>query len=190
MGDSAMARLGGMMSSNKISIRLATMILILQQQKERNYIVDTGVQPTPPKIVEEKESKWLECQSRILFRSGIERTINKFKRSIMLTKSMHSVGGLGKWDFSRQREKCSRPKAHEKEYSQGKPLLSEREPSSGSRESAAVHFVQLGPVSYSNGASKSDYDLAVVRTVETLTVAGYDAPVFKQEKEAWSSGGI
>jgi hypothetical protein len=30
----------------------------------------------------------------------------------------------------------------------------------------------------------------VVRTVETLSVAGSDVPVVKQEKEARSSGGI
>jgi hypothetical protein len=185
-----MALPGGTMPGNKTSIRLTTMVLMLQQQMERNYKVNPEVQAVPPKTVEKKESKWSECQSGILFHPSISRNTNNFKRSIMLTKSMHSVGGLGKWDISLQRERCSRPKAGEKNYSQGKSLLSERELSSGSRESAAVHFVQLDPVSYSDGTSKSDYDLAVVRTVETLTVAGYDTPVFEQEKEVRSSGGI
>jgi hypothetical protein len=36
----------------------------------------------------------------------------------------------------------------------------------------------------------SDNDPAVVRTVETLSVAGSDVLVSKQEKEARSSGGI
>ncbi|MHA1137169.1 MAG: hypothetical protein ACTSSE_11855 [Candidatus Thorarchaeota archaeon] len=43
---------------------------------------------------------------------------------------------------------------------------------------------------FSDGTIKSDNDPAVVRTVETLAVAGSDVPTFKQEKEARSSGGI
>ena len=72
----------------------------------------------------------------------------------------------------------------------GKSLLSKKEPTSRSGESAAVHFVQSGLVSFSDEASRSDNDTAVVRTVETLSVAGSDAPVLEQEKEARSSGGI
>ena len=77
-----------------------------------------------------------------------------------------------------------------KPSSKGKSLLSEKEPSSGSGESAAVHFVQSDLVSFSDEAGESDNDPAVVRTVETLSVAGSDVPVLKQEKEARSSGGI
>ena len=72
----------------------------------------------------------------------------------------------------------------------GKSLLSKKEPSSSSGESAAVHFVQSDLVSFSDGTGESDNDPAVVRTVETLSVAGSDTSAFKQEKEARSSGGI
>jgi len=72
----------------------------------------------------------------------------------------------------------------------GKSLLSEMEPSSGSGESAAVHFVQSDLVSFGDKSNECDNDPAVVRTVETLSVAGSDVPVVKQEKEARSSGGI
>ena len=77
-----------------------------------------------------------------------------------------------------------------KPSSKGKSLLSEKEPSSGSGESAAVHFVQSDLVSFSDEAGESDNDPAVVRTVETLSVAGSDTSALKQEKEARSSGGI
>jgi len=43
---------------------------------------------------------------------------------------------------------------------------------------------------FGDKSEKSDNDLAVVRTVETLAVAGSDVPVLKQEKETRSSGGI
>jgi hypothetical protein len=65
-----------------------------------------------------------------------------------------------------------------------------KEPSSDSGESAADHFVQSDLASFSDGTGKSDNDPTVVRTMETLSVAGSDAPVLKQEKEARSSGGI
>ena len=98
--------------------------------------------------------------------------------------------GLGKWDISVQTEECSRLKARKKMPSQGKSLLSKKEQSSGSGESAAVHFVQSDLTSFSDGIGKSDNDPAVVNTVETLSVTGNDALVLKQEKEARSSGGI
>ncbi|MHA1287938.1 MAG: hypothetical protein ACTSPB_11105 [Candidatus Thorarchaeota archaeon] len=63
-------------------------------------------------------------------------------------------------------------------------------PSSGSGESAAVHFVQSDLVSFSDEAGESDNDPAVVRTVETLAVVGSDTPTSIQKKEARSSGGI
>ena len=77
-----------------------------------------------------------------------------------------------------------------KSSSKGKSLLSKKELTSGSGESAAVHFVQSDLASFSDEAGKSDNDPAVVRTVETLSVAGSDVPACKQEKEARTSGGI
>ncbi len=85
----------------------------------------------------------------------------------------------------------ARPKARKKKSSsQGKSLLSTKESSSGSGESAAVHFVHSDLISFSDATGESDNDPAVVRTVETLSVAGSDVPAQKQEKEARSSGGI
>jgi len=77
-----------------------------------------------------------------------------------------------------------------KPSSRGKSLLSKKESTSDCGESAAVHFVQSDLISFSDGTIKSDDDPAVVRTVETLSVAGSDAPAVAQEKEARSSGGI
>ena len=77
-----------------------------------------------------------------------------------------------------------------KKSSKGKSLLSDKESTSGSGESAAVHFFQSDLVSFSDGTGESDNDPAVVRTVETLSVAGSDVPVSVQEKEARTSGGI
>jgi len=117
--------------------------------------------------------------------------INIAGRLIMLTKSLHSVRGLGKWEYSVQAGKRSRLKARKKKSSsKGKSLLSEKEQSSGSGESAAVHFVQSDLTSFSDESSESDNDPAVVKTVETLAVAGSDGSVLQQEKEARSSGGI
>ncbi len=98
--------------------------------------------------------------------------------------------GLGKWEYSVQTGKHSRLKARKKKPSQGKSLLSKKEQSSGSGESAAVHFVQSDLISFSDEAGESDNDPTVVKTVETLSVAGSDTPVIKQKKEARSSGGI
>jgi len=102
--------------------------------------------------------------------------------------------GLGMWTRAVVRGTTNRRaplKARKKKpSSKGKSLLSKKEPSSGSGESAAVHFVQSDLASFSDEISKSDNDPAVVRTVETLSVAGSDVPVIKQEEEARSSGGI
>lgn len=99
--------------------------------------------------------------------------------------------GLGKWNISVQTGNYSRLKAQRKKSSsRGKSLLSEKEPSSGSGEPAAVHFVQLDLASFSDGTSESDNDPAVERTVETLSVAGSDIPASIQEKEVRSPGGI
>ncbi len=99
--------------------------------------------------------------------------------------------GLGKWASAVNAVRSTRLKAQKKiPSSKGKSLLSTKEPSSGSGESAAVHFVQSDLISFSDGAGESDNDPAVVKTVETLSVAGSDVPAHKQEKEVRSSGGI
>jgi len=116
--------------------------------------------------------------------------INIAGRLIMLTKSLHSVRGLGKWETSVQAGKRSRPKARKKKpSSRGKSLLSIKEPSSGSGESAAVHFVQSDLTSFSDGTGKSDNDPAVENTVETLSVVRSDTLASRQENETRSVGG-
>ncbi len=82
------------------------------------------------------------------------------------------------------------PKAHKKSSSKGKSLLSRKEQTSGSGESAAVHHTQMSLLNFSDDAGKGDNDPAVASTVETLTVVGSDDPTSVQEKEARSSGGI
>ncbi len=85
----------------------------------------------------------------------------------------------------------ARLKARKKKpSSKGKSLLSNRESTSGSGESAAVHFTQSSFLSFGNKVMMSDNDPAVAKTVETLSVAGSDALAPRQEKEARSSGGI
>ncbi len=118
-------------------------------------------------------------------------SINIAARMLMLTKSLHSVRGLGLWTRTLDKARRAPLKARRKKpSSKGKSLLSEKESTSGSGESAAVHFVQSDLASFSDEASESDNDPAVVRTVETLSVAGSDVPAVIQEKEARSSGGI
>ena len=75
-------------------------------------------------------------------------------------------------------------------FSKGKSLLSERESSSGSEESAAVHFVQMDLSDFGDKIKLSDNDPAVVRTVETLAVVESDVSTQTQEKEARASRGI
>ena len=111
-------------------------------------------------------------------------------RMLTLTKSLYSVRGLGLWTRTLDRVQRTRPKAQRKKSSRGKSLLSKRESTSGSGESAAVHFVQTDLFSFGDGTKASDNDPAVVRTVETLSVVGSDVPTQTQEKEARSSGGI
>ncbi len=94
------------------------------------------------------------------------------------------------WNRVLYKTRRARLKTLKKSSSEGKSLLSIKEPTSGSGESAAVHFVQSDLVSFSDGTGESDYDPAVVRTVEILSVAGSDESAFKQEEEARSSGGI
>ena len=104
------------------------------------------------------------------------------------------MNGLGMWTRSVVRgttNRRARLKARKKKSSsKGKSLLSKKEQSSGSGESAVFHFVPSDLVSFGDKSKKSDNDPAVVRTMETLAATGSDTPVIKQEKEARSSGGI
>jgi len=126
--------------------------------------------------------------------ADLNGSANIAARLLTLTKSLHSVRGLGLWTRAVVRgttDRRARPKTLKKKpSSQGKSLLSKKGTSSGSGESAAVHYVQSDLASFSDEASKSDNDPAVVRTVETLSVADSDVSVVVQEKEARSSGGI
>ncbi|MDF1538590.1 MAG: zinc ribbon domain-containing protein, partial [Candidatus Thorarchaeota archaeon] len=115
-------------------------------------------------------------------------SINIAARLLTLTKSLHSVRGLGKWASAIARS--SQPKAQKKKPSQGKSLLSKKEPLSSSGESAAVHHAQSSLSDFGDKIKMGDNDPAVGRTVETLTVAGSDTPASAQEKEARSVGGI
>ncbi|MGY5858500.1 MAG: transposase [Candidatus Thorarchaeota archaeon] len=120
-------------------------------------------------------------------------SINIAARMLTLTKSLHSVRGLGMWTRALDKARRAPLKAQRKsskKSSKRKSSLSEKESTSDSGESAAVHFVQSDLASFSDETIESDNDPAVVRTVETLAVVGSDAPVLKQEKEARSSGGI
>jgi hypothetical protein len=74
--------------------------------------------------------------------------------------------------------------------SRGRSLLSSKGLVSGLGESAAVHHAQTSLLNLGNGVEMVDKDPAVARTVESLSVAGSDTPVVKQEKEAMTVGGI
>ncbi|MCJ7817295.1 MAG: transposase, partial [Candidatus Thorarchaeota archaeon] len=79
-------------------------------------------------------------------------SINIAARMLTLTKSLHSVRGLGLWTRAVVRgttNRRARPKARKKKpSSKGKSLLSVIESTSGSGESAAVHFVQSDLASF------------------------------------------
>ena len=97
--------------------------------------------------------------------------------------------GLGKWTSNDITLRSARLKAQRKS-SNGKSLLSIKEPVSSSGESAAIHHAHAGLLSFGDETRMGDNDLAVVRTIEILTVIGNDTPISIQEKEARSSGGI
>ncbi len=100
---------------------------------------------------------------------------------------------LGLWTRTLEKVRRARLKTRtktSKKSSRGKSLLSKRELTSGSGESAAVHHAQMSHLSFSDDTGKGDDDPAVVRTVETLVVAGSDEPASAQEKEARSVGEI
>ncbi|OLS29601.1 MAG: hypothetical protein ThorAB25_15700 [Candidatus Thorarchaeota archaeon AB_25] len=117
-------------------------------------------------------------------------SINIAARMLMLTKSLHSVRGLGLWTRALDKTRRVPLKARRKKPSQGKSLLSEKEQTSGSGESAVVHHTQMSLLSFSDESGNGDDDPAVVSTVKTLAVVGSDDPTSVQEKEARSSGGI
>ncbi len=114
-------------------------------------------------------------------------SINIAARMLTLTKSLHSVRGLGLWNRALSRVRHPRLKAQGEDTPLEKSLLSTSDHSSGSGESAAVHFVQTNLLSFSDEAGSSDHDHAVERTVETLSVAGNNDPASGQEKEARST---
>lgn len=94
------------------------------------------------------------------------------------------------WTRTLDKVRRARLKVRKKKSSQGKSLLSTKDQTSGLGESAAVHFVQTDLIGFGDDSKMSDDDPAVVRTVETLSVAGRDVPASIQEKETRSIGGI
>jgi transposase len=117
-------------------------------------------------------------------------SINIAARMLTLTKSLHSVRGLGLWTRALERARRARPKAHKRKPPDGKSLLSKKGTLSGPGESAAVHHAQTSLLDFSDGVGMGDDDPAVVTTVEILSVSGNDNPALLQEKEARSEGGI
>ncbi|MHA2071341.1 MAG: hypothetical protein ACW985_06095 [Candidatus Thorarchaeota archaeon] len=97
--------------------------------------------------------------------------------------------GLGLWNKALNRARRARPKARRK-IPRGKSSLSKKGLPSSPGESAAVHHAQTSLLDFSDEGGMGDDDPAVVRTAETLTVAGSDGPAALQEKEARSGGGI
>ena len=118
--------------------------------------------------------------------------INIAGRLITLTKSLHSVRGLGKWtDSVLQAEKRSRLKTRGKtRSSRRRSLLSSKGQVSDLGESAAFHSAQTSLLDFGDGIKKSDQDCTVVKDAETLSVAGNDTTRTRQEKEARTVGGI
>jgi transposase len=118
--------------------------------------------------------------------------INIAGRLITLTKSLHSVRGLGKWADSVQRAgKRSRLKTRGKtSSSRRRSLLSYKGQVSDLGESAAFHSAQTSLLDFGDDIKESDQDHAVVKDVEKLTVTGSDTSRVRQEKEARTVGGI
>jgi transposase len=115
--------------------------------------------------------------------------INIAGRLITLTSSLHDVRGLGKWASAISRS--SPPKARGKtSSSRRRSLLSTKGGLSAPGESAAVHHAQTSLAAFGDGASEGDHEPAVVRTVESLTVAESDASAPTQEEETRTAGGI
>ena len=117
-------------------------------------------------------------------------SINIAGRLITLTKSLHSVRGLGKWASAIARS--TRPKTRGKKLksSRRKFLLPSKGEKSNLGESAVVHRTQSSLLDFSDGIKMDDNDPAVESTVETLSVVGSDSPTSRQRKETRSTGGI
>ena len=118
--------------------------------------------------------------------------INIAGRLITLTKSLHSVRGIGKWADAVQRA-GKRPRLKTKgktSSSRRRSLLSSKGQISDLGESAAVHHVQSDLLSFGDEAELCDKNPAVVKDAETLSVTGNDTPRRRQEKEARTVGGI
>jgi hypothetical protein len=116
-------------------------------------------------------------------------SINIAGRLIMLTKSLHSVRGLGKWASAIARS--ARPKARRKhKSSRGKSLLPSHGKLSDLRESAVVHHTQSSLCDFIGEITVDDNDPAVERTVEAPSVVESDYSTPKQRKETGSVGGI
>jgi transposase len=113
--------------------------------------------------------------------------INIAGRLITLTKSLHSVRGLGKWASAIARS--TRPKSRWKS-SRGKSLLSTKGDTSHPREFAVVHTAQMSLLDFVAKSKECDNDPAVERTVENLTAVEIDASKSRQEKEARSVDGV
>jgi hypothetical protein len=108
----------------------------------------------------------------------------------MVTDSLHSVTGHGKWASAATATRRTQLKARGRKSSRGRSLLSKTNDVSHSGESAAVRCVQMDLLGSGDGTESSDNDPAVERTVENLPAAGNDTPAPRQEKEARSAGGI
>jgi ribosomal protein L37E len=118
--------------------------------------------------------------------------INIAGRLITLTKSLHSVRGLGKWADSVQRVgKRTRLKTRGKtRSSRRRSLLSSKGSVSNLGESAAFHSAQTSLLDFGDDVKESDQDHAVVKDAKKLAVAGSDTTKVRQEKEARTVGGI
>jgi len=116
--------------------------------------------------------------------------INIAGRLIMVTDSLHSVTGHGKWASAATATQRTQLKARGRKSSRGRSLLPAKSVVSHSGESAVVHIAQTSLPDFSDETGMSDYGPAVVRTVERLSAAGHDTPARRQEKEARSEGGI
>ncbi len=118
-------------------------------------------------------------------------SINIAARLIMLTESLHSVKGIGKWAsaIAAAKTRSARPKSRREYHSRRTSQLRKGGQMSGSAESAVSHHIQLDLLSFGDKAGMGDNDLAVARTVESLTAVSNDTLTSKQEKEARTIGG-
>ena len=73
---------------------------------------------------------------------------------------------------------------------QRKLPLSAKDLVSNLGESAVVHRSQTALFSFGDKSEMGENDLAVVKTVERLSVNGHDTSIIQQKKEARTSGGL